>query len=226
MSQPRVEIAPSILSADFARLAEQIQMVEQGGADIIHVDVMDGHFVPNLTIGPPVVASIRKVTSLPLDTHLMIEMPDRSVEAFADAGANMISVHPEAAIHLHRTIALIRKVGASPGVVLNPATPIGVLDEILPDVDYVLIMSVNPGFGGQKFISRATEKVARLRSMIRDRGLATRIEIDGGIGLENAGEVVSAGAEMLVAGSSIFGDPDPSGAVERLRRAALAPFVV
>jgi ribulose-phosphate 3-epimerase len=226
MMQPRVEIAPSILSADFARLAEQIQMVEEGGADIIHVDVMDGHFVPNLTLGPPVVAAIRKVTSLPLDTHLMIETPDRYVEAFADAGANMISVHPEAAIHLHRTISLIRKVGAVPGVVLNPATPIGVLDEILPDVDYVLIMSVNPGFGGQKFIPRSTEKVARLRSMIRDRGLATRIEIDGGIGLENAGEVVGAGAEMLVAGSSIFGDRDPVGAVERLRRAALAPFTV
>jgi ribulose-phosphate 3-epimerase len=226
MMQPRVEIAPSILSADFARLAEQIQMVEEGGADIIHVDVMDGHFVPNLTLGPPVVAAIRKVTSLPLDTHLMIETPDKYVEAFADAGANMISVHPEAAIHLHRTISLIRKVGAAPGVVLNPATPIGVLDEILADVDYVLIMSVNPGFGGQKFIPRSTEKVARLRAMIRDRGLATRIEIDGGIGLENAGEVVGAGAEMLVAGSSIFGDPDPVGAVERLRSAALAPFAV
>jgi ribulose-phosphate 3-epimerase len=226
MSQPRVQIAPSILSADFATLGEAIRTVERGGADIIHCDVMDGHFVPNLTIGVPVIKSIRKVTSLPLDTHLMIENPDQYVEAFADAGANMISVHPEAAIHLHRTVALIRKTGASPGVVLNPATPIGVLDEILPYVDYVLIMSVNPGFGGQKFIERSVEKVARLRATILERGLDVRIEIDGGIGIENVGEVVRAGAEMLVAGSSIFGEPDPAEAVGELRRAALASFVV
>jgi ribulose-phosphate 3-epimerase len=226
MSQPRVEIAPSILSADFARLAEQIQTVEQGGADIVHVDVMDGHFVPNLTLGPPVVKAIRKVTRLPLDTHLMIETPERFVEAFADAGANMISVHPEASVHLHRTVAAIRDLGVSPGVVLNPGTPIGVLDDVLADVDFVLIMSVNPGFGGQKFIARSVDKVRRLRTLIRERGLQVRIEIDGGIGMENAGAVVEAGAEMLVAGSSIFGDADPAGAVERLRQAALAPFAV
>jgi len=226
MTEPRVDIAPSILSADFARLAEQIQMVEEGGADILHVDVMDGHFVPNLTLGPPVVRSIRKVTKLPLDCHLMIEFPERSIDAFAEAGANMISFHPEACVHMHRTAAAIRHVGASPGIVLNPATPIGVLDEIITEVDYVLIMSVNPGFGGQKFIERSVDKVRRLRDMIRNRGLGVRIEIDGGIGMENVGEVVSAGAEMLVAGSSIFGDPDPTGAVGRLRRAALAPFAV
>jgi ribulose-phosphate 3-epimerase len=224
MREPRVEIAPSILSADFARLADQIQMVEEGGADIIHVDVMDGHFVPNLTLGPPVVNAIRKVTKLPLDTHLMIEAPERSIEAFAGAGANMISVHPEASVHLHRTLAAIRQLGCSPGVVLNPSTPIAVLDDVLHEVDYVLVMSVNPGFGGQKFIAHSVDKVRRLADMIRGRGLAARIEIDGGIGLDTAGEVVAAGAEMLVAGSSIFGDPDPVGAVERLRRAALAPF--
>jgi ribulose-phosphate 3-epimerase len=224
MREPRVEIAPSILSADFARLGDQIQMVEEGGADIIHVDVMDGHFVPNLTLGPPVVKSIRKVTKLPLDTHLMIEAPERSIEAFADAGANMISVHPEASVHLHRTLAAIRQLGCSPGVVLNPSTPIAVLDDVLHEVDYVLVMSVNPGFGGQKFITHSVDKVRRLADMIRGRGLAARIEIDGGIGLDTAGEVVAAGAEMLVAGSAIFGDPDPVGAVERLRRAALAPF--
>jgi len=226
MTNPRVEIAPSILSADFARLGEHIHMVETGGADIIHVDVMDGHFVPNLTLGPPVVSCIRKITKLPLDTHLMIEAPERSIEAFADAGANMISVHPEASIHLHRTIGAIRKLGCSPGVVLNPATPLGVLDDILADVDYVLIMSVNPGFGGQKFIEHSVTKVRRLRDMIRGRGLNTRIEIDGGISFDTVERVVEAGAEMLVAGSAIFGDADPAGAVGRLRQAALQQFAV
>jgi ribulose-phosphate 3-epimerase len=226
MTEPRVEIAPSILSADFARLAEHVGMAEEGGADILHVDVMDGHFVPNITLGPPVVKSLRKVTKLPLDCHLMIETPERFVEAFVDAGANMVSVHPEASVHLNRTVAAIRHAGASPGVVLNPATPIAVLDDILADVDFVLIMSVNPGFGGQRFIERSIDKVRRLRDMIRNRGLGVRIEIDGGIGPENAGAVVAAGAEMLVAGSAIFGDPDPAGAVGRLRRAALAPFAV
>ncbi len=226
MSEPHVIIAPSILSADFARLGEHIRMVEEGGADILHVDVMDGHFVPNITLGPPVVRSIRKITELPLDCHLMIEEPERFIDDFAAAGAKMISVHPEASIHLNRTVAAIRHAGASPGVVLNPATPIGVLDEILYDVDYVLVMSVNPGFGGQKFIERSLDKVRRLREMIRNRGLSVRIEIDGGVGIENAGDIVSAGAEMLVAGSSVFGDPDPKGAVGRLRQAALAPFAV
>ena len=226
MTEPRIEIAPSILSADFARLGEHIQLVASGGADIIHVDVMDGHFVPNLTIGPPVVSCIRKITDLPLDCHLMIEAPERSIEAFAGAGANMISVHPEASIHLHRTVSAIRKLGCSPGVVLNPATPIGVLDDILSEVDYVLIMSVNPGFGGQKFIEHSLDKVRRLRDMIRSRGLSTRIEIDGGIGFDTVERVVAAGAEMLVAGSAIFGDADPAGAVGRLRNAALAQFAV
>ena len=224
MTEPRVEIAPSILSADFGRLGEQIQMVAEGGADIIHVDVMDGHFVPNLTLGPLIVKAVRGVTDLPFDCHLMIESPERSIEAFADAGANMISVHPEATVHLHRTLTAIRNLGCKPGVVLNPSSPIAMLDDVLHEVDYVLIMSVNPGFGGQKFIAHSTDKVRRLRDMIRARGLEVRIEIDGGIGLETAPEVVQAGAEMLVAGSSIFGDPDPVGAVERLRRAALAPF--
>jgi ribulose-phosphate 3-epimerase len=226
MTEPRVEIAPSILSADFARLGEQIQMVAEGGADIIHVDVMDGHFVPNLTLGPLIVKAVRHVTDLPFDCHLMIEAPERSIEAFADAGANMISVHPEATVHLHRTIMAIRNLGCKPGVVLNPSSPIGMLDDVLHEVDYVLLMSVNPGFGGQKFIRHSTDKVRRLRDMIRGRGLSVRIEIDGGIGFDTAAEVVQAGAEMLVAGSAIFGDPDPVGAVERLRRAALAPFAV
>jgi ribulose-phosphate 3-epimerase len=226
MTEPRVEIAPSILSADFARLGEQIQMVAEGGADIIHVDVMDGHFVPNLTLGPLIVKAVRHVTDLPFDCHLMIEAPERSIEAFADAGANMISVHPEATVHLHRTIMAIRNLGCKPGVVLNPSSPVAMLDDVLHEVDYVLIMSVNPGFGGQKFIRHSTDKVRRLRDMIRARGLSVRIEIDGGIGFDTAPEVVQAGAEMLVAGSAIFGDPDPVGAVERLRRAALAPFAV
>ena len=226
MTEPRIEIAPSILSADFARLAEHIAMVEEGGADILHVDVMDGHFVPNITLGPPVVKSIRKVTKLPLDCHLMIEHPEQYIEAFADAGANMISFHPEASIHMNRTAEAIRHAGASPGIVLNPATPIGVLDDILAYVDHVLIMSVNPGFGGQKFIEASVDKVRRLRDMIRSRGLSTRIEIDGGIIPENVGSVTAAGVEMIVAGSSIFAEPDPAAAVGLLRRAALAPFTV
>jgi ribulose-phosphate 3-epimerase len=226
MIEANVQIAPSILSADFARLGDQIRTVEAGGADIIHVDVMDGHFVPNLTLGPPVVSCIRKITELPLDCHLMIEAPERSIQAYAEAGANMISVHPEACIHLHRNISAIRKLGCSPGVVLNPATPIGVLDDILSEVDYVLIMSVNPGFGGQKFIERSLDKVRRLKDMIRSRGLSVRIEIDGGIGFDTVARVVEAGAEMLVAGSAIFGDPDPAGAVGRLRQVAIEQFSI
>jgi ribulose-phosphate 3-epimerase len=226
MSTQRVDIAPSILSADFGRLAEEVRSVERGGAAVIHVDVMDGHFVPNITIGAPVVKSLRKATSLPLDAHLMIEEPDRYVEDFAAAGANMISVHPEAVPHLHRTVTAIRGLGVSPGVAINPATSLSALDEILPYVDFVLVMSVNPGFGGQKFIPTSLDKIRRLRTAIVDRGLDVRIEVDGGIGAGNVGDVVRAGAEIIVAGSAVFGEPDPAAAVRRLREAALAPFAV
>jgi ribulose-phosphate 3-epimerase len=222
MRSPFVQIAPSILSADFARLGEQIRSVEEGGADIIHVDVMDGHFVPNLTIGPPVVRSLHKATTLPLDAHLMIEEPDRFLEDFAEAGVSMLSVHPEAVPHLHRTVTTVRSLGMSPGVAINPATPISALEEILPFVDYVLVMSVNPGFGGQSFIRASVDKVRRLRATIDARGLAVRIEIDGGIGPDTVAEVVRAGAEILVAGSAVFGTPNPTEAVRNLRLAALA----
>ena len=221
-----VKIAPSILSADFARLGDHIRLVEDGGADIIHVDVMDGQFVPNITIGPPVVAALRKITGLPLDCHLMIDKPERFIDDFADAGANMISVHPEATIHLHKTLSAIRARDALAGVVLNPSTPLSAIEEVLESIDFVLVMSVNPGFGGQKFIEHSLDKVRRLRSMIALRGLQLAIEIDGGIGMSTAGAVAEAGAELLVAGSAIFGDPDPKGAVGRLRRAAMAPFTV
>jgi ribulose-phosphate 3-epimerase len=216
----RVAIAPSILSADFTRLGEQIALVENAGADIIHVDVMDGHFVPNLTLGPFIVEGVRKATQLPIDTHLMIEKPDQYIEAFAHAGATMISVHPEATYHLHRTLHLIRQAGCQPGVVLNPATPLALVEEILADVDYVLVMSVNPGFGGQKFIPAALDKVRRLRALLLERGLGVRIEIDGGVSHRNAAAVVAAGAEILVAGSAVFGQADPAAALRELRAAA------
>jgi len=215
-----IEIAPSILSADFTRLGEQIAAVEQAGAGYIHVDVMDGHFVPNLTIGPFIVEWVRKATKLPIDAHLMIENPDNFIANFAKAGANMISVHPEATYHLNRTLNYIRQAGCEAGVVLNPATPLAAIEEVLHDVDYVLLMSVNPGFGGQKFIQSSLDKLSRLRQMIRLRGVQVRIEIDGGIGPENAAQVVSAGAEILVAGSAIFGKPDPGEALRELSRAA------
>lgn len=217
-----VEIAPSILSADFTRLGEQIQIVERAGASIIHVDVMDGHFVPNITLGPFIVDWVRRATSLPIDTHLMIENPDQFIEAFAKAGANMISVHPEATYHLHRTIHYIREAGCRAGVVLNPATPIVMIEEVLDLVDYVLIMSVNPGFGGQQFIPSSLEKVRRLRDILRDRSLPVKIEIDGGIGPKNTAEVVAAGAEILVAGSAIFGAPDPTAALAAMLDAAVS----
>jgi ribulose-phosphate 3-epimerase len=200
-----IKIAPSILSADFARLADGIAEAEAGGADWIHVDVMDGHFVPNLTIGAPVVAAIRKVTKLPLDVHLMIEHPERLVPDFAAAGADIITVHQEASVHLHRTVQQIRELGARPGVSLNPGTPLHTLDEILPYVDMVLLMSVNPGFGGQRYIPTSTAKIARLRRTIEERGLwPIDIEVDGGVAQNTINEVVAAGATVVVAGAAVF----------------------
>jgi ribulose-phosphate 3-epimerase len=216
-----IELAPSILSADFARLADQIQAATEGGASVMHLDVMDGHFVPNLTIGPPVVASIRKHTNLPLDCHLMIEHPDEFIPAFVDAGANWISVHQEATRHLNRTLELIRSHGLNVGVVLNPATPVEMLTEVLDLVDYVLVMSVNPGFGGQKFIRGALHKIASLARIRQARGLDYRIEVDGGVSLETVGDVVRAGAEILVAGNAVFGKGDPRKKAEELLKAAV-----
>ncbi len=210
------EIAPSILSADFARLADEIKAVEDGGAKVLHVDVMDGHFVPNITIGLPVVRSLRKVTSLTIDCHLMIERPGEYAEQFVDAGADMVSVHVEADPHLHRTLSSIRKAGGLAGIAINPVTPLSALEEALPYADFVLVMSVNPGFGGQTYIPTVTEKVRRLRQMILSRGLDTRIEIDGGIDADNISEVVDAGAEILVAGSAVYGKPSPAEAVREL----------
>jgi ribulose-phosphate 3-epimerase len=216
-----IELAPSILSADFARLADQIQAATEGGASVMHLDVMDGHFVPNITIGPPVVASIRKHTNLPLDCHLMIEHPDEFIPAFVDAGANWISVHQEATRHLNRTLELIRSHGADVGVVINPATPVETLSEVLDLVDYVLVMSVNPGFGGQKFIPGSLHKIANLAHIRQARGLDYRIEVDGGVSLETVGDVVRAGAEILVAGNAVFGKGDPKKQAEQLLKAAV-----
>ncbi|HVF51599.1 MAG TPA: ribulose-phosphate 3-epimerase [Pyrinomonadaceae bacterium] len=214
-----IEIAPSILSADFARLGAEIEAVERGGATVIHVDVMDGHFVPNLTVGLPVVRALARATQLPLDTHLMISEPGRYAEQFVEAGAQMVSVHVEADAHLHRTLTAIKSKGAKAGIAINPATPLGALEESLPYADYVLIMSVNPGFGGQKFIQPSLDKVRRLRRMIDERGLSTRIEIDGGIDKSNIAEVVAAGAEIMVAGTAVFGQNDPTRAVSELLEA-------
>ena len=215
-----VEIAPSILSADFARLGEQIEAAERGGATLIHVDVMDGHFVPNLTVGIPVVRSLARATRLPLDAHLMISEPGRYAEQFVEAGAQMVSVHIEADPHIHRTLMGIRAKGAQAGVVINPATPLAALDEALQFADYVLVMSVNPGFGGQKFIPTSVEKVRRLRRLIEERGLSVRIEIDGGIDPGTIGTVAAAGAEIMVAGTAVFGQPDPAQAVRDLLAAS------
>lgn len=216
-----IEIAPSILSADFARLGEEISAVERGGAGLLHVDVMDGHFVPNITIGLPVVKSLAAATRLPLDAHLMISEPGRYAEQFVAAGAKMVSVHVEADAHLHRTLMAIKGAGAQAGVAINPATPLGELEEAIGFADYILIMSVNPGFGGQRFIAPALEKVRRLRRMLDERRLNARIEIDGGIDLNNIGEVVAAGAEILVAGSAIFGAADPQEATRLMREATV-----
>jgi len=216
-----IELAPSILSADFARLADQIQAATEGGASLMHLDVMDGHFVPNITIGPPVVASIRKHTNLPLDCHLMIDSPDEFIPAFADAGANWVSVHQEACIHLNRTLEHIREHNMQVGVVLNPATPVETLTEVLDIVDYVLVMSVNPGFGGQKFIRGALHKIASLARIRQARGLDYRIEVDGGVSLETVGDIVRSGAEILVAGNAVFGKGDPKKQAEQLLKAAV-----
>jgi ribulose-phosphate 3-epimerase len=215
-----VILAPSILSADFARLADEIAAVERGGAGLVHVDVMDGHFVPNITLGPPVVKAIRKATKLPLDCHLMIENADRYLDAFVDAGANWISLHQEAVPHLQRSVAHLRSRGVRPGVAVNPATPLSTLEEILPELDYVLVMSVNPGFGGQKFLPPSLDKIRRLRDRIRERGLAVQIEVDGGVDAGNVKELVAAGAEVLVAGNAVYGTGDPEAAARRLIGAA------
>ena len=210
------EIAPSLLSADFTRLGEEIKAVETGGARVLHIDVMDGRFVPNITIGLPVVRSIRAATRLTIDAHLMIEEPGRYAAEFAKAGADMVSVHVEADVHLHRTLASIREAGAKCGVAINPATPLGSLEEALPFADFILLMSVNPGFGGQKFIPTVLDKLRRLKQMIGDRGLSTKIEIDGGIDGSNIAEVIGAGAEIIVAGSAVFGGGQPATAVRDL----------
>ena len=216
-----IEIAPSILSADFTRLAEEISTVEKAGASILHVDVMDGRFVPNITVGLPVVKAIARVTRLPIDAHLMIVEPGRYAEQFAKAGARMVSIHIEADPNAHRTLSSIRAAGAKAGIVMNPATSLSTLDEVIKFVDYVLVMSVNPGFGGQEFIPESLDKVRRLRKMIDERGLKVRIEIDGGVNADNIAEVTGAGAEIIVAGSAIFGAPDPAVALRQLREATV-----
>jgi ribulose-phosphate 3-epimerase len=215
-----IDLAPSILSADFARLAQQVRAVEEAGATLLHVDVMDGHFVPNITIGPPVIASLRKATRLPLDVHLMIENPDQFIPAFADAGADWISVHQEACRHLNRTLELIRSHGAQVGVVINPATPVQTLGEVLELVDFILVMSVNPGFGGQRFIPASLEKIRKLATMRAARGAGFRIEIDGGISADTIADAVRAGAEVLVAGNAVFGKGDPAQNVRQLLKVA------
>lgn len=215
----KIKIAPSILSADFSRLGEEIEAVEAAGADWIHVDVMDGHFVPNITIGPLIVAAARKSTKLPLDVHLMITNPELYVEEFAKAGADSITVHVETGFHLNRLVQSIREQGVRAAVSLNPATPLESLDYVLADVDMVLIMSVNPGFGGQTFIPSALDKIARLRKRIDGQGLKTEIEVDGGVKPANAAEIASAGADILVAGSAVFGSKDYAAAIRAIRGA-------
>jgi ribulose-phosphate 3-epimerase len=217
-----IRLAPSILSADFANLGAEIAAVTRGGADQIHVDVMDGHFVPNLTIGVPVVKSLRKVTQLPLDVHLMITDPDRYIEPFIDAGANMVSVHVEVLPHLHRTIAQIKKLGARAGVVLNPSTPVSSIEEVASDVDFVLVMSVNPGFGGQVFIPASVKKIRKVRALLDAAGNAAPIEVDGGVDLSTVESVVAAGATWLVAGNAVFGGGNAEQAARALKDTAVA----
>ncbi len=213
------QIAPSILAADFARLDQQIQAAKRGGAEMVHLDVMDGHFVPNLSIGPPVISSIRRATDLFLDCHLMIEEPDRFVADFVKAGVQRLTIHQEACRHLNRSLQLIRDYGVLPGVTINPATPVSTLEEVLDMVDLVLVMSVNPGFGGQKFLPATLDKTRQLDRIRRERRLSFHIEMDGGIDLDNVQEVVRAGCDIVVAGSSIFGSPDPAAQVEAMRQA-------
>jgi ribulose-phosphate 3-epimerase len=215
-----VQIAPSILSANFAALGHDVAAVERGGADLIHVDVMDGHFVPNITIGQPVVRALKGAARIPLDVHLMIEEPDRYIAEFVTLGAGWVSVHVEAVPHLHRTIQLIKALGARAGVVLNPATPASLLEDIAPELDFVLVMSVNPGFGGQAFIPHTMQKIRRVREILVQAGSSALIEIDGGVDRSNAAEIVAAGARILVAGQAIFGGGDPEGATRALRAAA------
>jgi len=215
-------LAPSILSADFTQLGAALRTIEAGGGALVHIDVMDGHFVPNLTIGPPVIAALRAGSQLPFDVHLMIEEPSRWVEAYIGAGADMISVHAEADPHLHRTVQLIRSRGVRAGVAINPGTPIGVLDAVLADLDHVLVMSVNPGFSGQNFIPVAIEKLSALKAATAKRGLAVRLEVDGGVKLENARRLVASGADILVAGSAVFGASDPAAAARGLLGAMTA----
>jgi ribulose-phosphate 3-epimerase len=216
----KIEIAPSILASNFAKLGDEMRAVEEGGADVIHVDVMDGHFVPNLSIGVPVVASLRKATRLPLDVHLMIERPEEYVERFAKAGANRILIHQEATVHLDRALSMIRESGAQAGAVINPATPVAMLTDVLDKVDTVLVMSVNPGFGGQKFIPGAVEKIRQLHQWRTRYNGGFRIEVDGGVDADNIADLARAGANTFVAGTSIFHTPDPAAAVRNLRKLA------
>lgn len=218
-------IAPSILSADFTRLGEAVAMVEEAGADLIHVDVMDGHFVPNLTIGPPVVKALKRIAERPLDVHLMVSDPDRTAQWYVDAGADLVTIHIEASTHAHRTLGAIRSGGAKAGITLNPGTPASAIAEVLPHVDIVLVMSVNPGFGGQSFIETSIAKVAQIRGMCRELGIAPRIEVDGGIDATTAPRVVKAGADTLVAGNAIFCAEDPATALRQIRRSALVEMV-
>ena len=220
MAYAKIEIAPSILASNFAKLGEDIRAVEQGGADVIHVDVMDGHFVPNISIGVPVVASLHKATRLPLDVHLMIERPEEYIERFVKAGANRILIHQEATVHLDRALTMIRELGAQPGVAINPATPVATLTDVFDKVDTVLVMSVNPGFGGQKFIPGAIEKIRLLNQWRARYNGGFRIEVDGGVDAENTAELAQAGANTFVAGTSIFHTPDPAAAVRQIRKLA------
>ena len=211
-------IAPSILSADFSRLGDEIRSVEEAGADWLHIDVMDGHFVPNITMGPQIVQAAKHVTSLPLDVHLMIENPDQYIPDFAEAGAHLISIQVEACVHLNRTIQMIKEYDVQPGVVLNPSTPLSSIEWVLDDVDFVLIMSVNPGFGGQTFIPSSLEKIRALRNMLQDRGLSTLIQVDGGVNEKTIAEISQAGVDIFVAGSAIFRSKDYKKTIESLRK--------